>query len=148
MPAKGLPEGGELVARPAGTRPRGPPFLPGWQLSPPRIPEGLLHSDTNRSDLPGVTFGNGGIIRAGPLGSGVLVFAAVMVLLTRQGTPDTVHVVSGLAAGVALFLTEEACMVSSAGCRSWIGYLGHPSRSRCHIGAPGSGSETSKAGKT
>jgi signal transduction histidine kinase len=48
-----------------------------------------------------------GIIQAGLLGFGGLVFAAVVVLLTRQENPAA-RLVTGLAAGVALLLTAEA----------------------------------------
>jgi signal transduction histidine kinase len=49
-----------------------------------------------------------GIVQAGLLGFGGLVFAAVVVLLTRQETADTARLVAGLAAGVAFLLTAEA----------------------------------------
>ena len=49
-----------------------------------------------------------GIIQAGLLGFGGLVFAAVMILLTRQENPGPAHTVAGLAAGVAFVLAAEA----------------------------------------
>jgi len=49
-----------------------------------------------------------GIIQAGLLGFGGLVFAAVMILLTQQENPGPAHTVAGLAAGVAFVLAAEA----------------------------------------
>ena len=48
-----------------------------------------------------------GIVQAGLLGFGGLVFAAVMILLTRQENSGTAHLVAGLAAGVAFLLAAE-----------------------------------------
>jgi len=48
-----------------------------------------------------------GIIQAGLLGFGGLVFAAVMILLTRNGNSGTPRLVTGLAAGVAFLLAAE-----------------------------------------
>jgi signal transduction histidine kinase len=49
-----------------------------------------------------------GMIQVGLLGFGGLVFAAVMILLTRQGNSGTARLVTGLAAGVAFLLAAEA----------------------------------------
>jgi signal transduction histidine kinase len=48
-----------------------------------------------------------GIIQAGLLGFGGLVFAAVMILLARHGNSGTPRLVTGLAAGVAFLLAAE-----------------------------------------
>ena len=48
-----------------------------------------------------------GIIQAGLLGFGGLVFAAVMTLLARDGNSATPRLVTGLAAGVAFLLAAE-----------------------------------------
>src|SRR2546427_5315927 len=49
-----------------------------------------------------------GIIQAGLLGFGVLVFAAVVLLLTRQESAGTARLIAGFAAGVAFLLAAEA----------------------------------------
>ncbi len=49
-----------------------------------------------------------GIIQAGLLGFGVLVFAAVVLLLTRQESAGAARLIAGLAAGVAFLLAAEA----------------------------------------